>query len=733
MRLRLAALLLGPWLVVVPWPIAAAGEFAGERRGAAPIAFAHADHVINAWFTGAPESQRDCRGCHLYTKDGLPVDPQAIRPDPVGAPTDSGCAVCHTRTGGKFAVQASPPFDKDLSAVRAEGSVVFEHGDHLRLTCRECHRPANKFAPDPLPIQAGSRACGACHGDGGRRDFELLAGETAVPDERSSPSLTSKGFAAALDQRLSKPIGAGKFRHQDHLLDPNAAVPLADLLAGKATCTFCHPARKDLDAAGFAETRFMVDACGTCHIGAEGALQFATQQIEGTSAAATTFRHGDHVRAAMTPQACSPEARKRIDDEGCGACHGLALDANGFDQWSLPDVGGPRTKASSYEGCVVCHTPDAWRTRIHDDWQRCEACHVFPSASMQNVRPHTTVRRSAKLAFTIEVQAHPHITTADRADPQAQACADCHRAPVATLPSRIQTKAFDHASHPTDCARCHAPVAAATGAATLGVAQAGQPGEDPGYRTFDLAKCGDCHRGGAVVVAQEEFRTKDVPWFAHSDHVAAPGQPDKKRKNGETIGCATCHHPNEDGTSFTVPDDKSCADCHGHDDERAPETKGLGPADAGSCGKCHGAAAPPLAPASVPMARLGLQTFAGAQVHDPAVTKKADCKDCHIAPEPVLLATDHVFAADGWSKGGEERHLDGDALRDPKDPALPSHCEGCHWEKTALLTQAHNEFLKFLPRPIEIRPPTAAERAGAMGASLQLFPGPRATPNVTPR
>jgi hypothetical protein len=178
-----------------------------------------------------------------------------------------------------------------------------------------------------------------------------------------------------------------------------------------------------------------------------------------------------------------------------------------------------------------------------------------------------------------------------------------------------------------------------------------------------------------------------------------------------------------------VPGAESCAECHGHDTARAPDTSDLGPADAGSCGKCHGESAPGVDQV-VAAPQLRLRPFAGGQVHDPAKTKKAECKDCHIAPEPALLVADHVFAAAGWSKNEEKRHVGDDGLRLRAGATEPSHCEGCHWEATAELEQIQRSAL---PTTKNIRPPTADERKGPMGASLRLFPGPAADPFVPPR
>jgi hypothetical protein len=101
-----------------------------------------------------------------------------------------------------------------------------------------------------------------------------------------------------------------------------------------------------------------------------------------------------------------------------------------------------------------------------------------------------------------------------------------------------------------------------------------------------------------------------------------------------------------------------------------------------------------------------------------------DCGKCHIAPEPALVSSDHVFAADRWTKD-EARHRAEDGLFTDGGPA---HCEGCHWASTGDLQQLHQAKDRRT-----IRAPNDAERAGAMGASLQLFPGPNATPFVNPR
>jgi len=733
---RLAATLLAPGFLLLPWDGLATERPAldGQVAAAAPLAFAHADHVPPRWYAGKPESRRDCRGCHVYSASALPVDPQVIEPEPNADPARRGCDVCHARPGGKFAMVASPAFAAGLGPLREQGSVAFEHGEHLRLACRACHLPAgvvvvNRRTFDPLPIQAGSNACGSCHKDGGRRDFEVVAGEQ-LAEVATAESLTTAGFARVLDQRLRRPVGRGKFRHQDHLADPGAPVPLVKLLGAgaDATCTVCHATAAALGNAEFAAARFKPGACGACHVGARGPIRFAADAEAGTSLSGGTFRHGDHIRAARKPDACSAEARRRLDDEGCRACHGLRADAEGFDAWQLLDVGGAGTAASAYEGCVVCHTPQAWRTSEHGRWERCENCHVFPSANVREARPLVKVTRSRNVRFAIDVQAHRHITGASRGDPAAADCRPCHRAPVARLPSRIGGRAFDHAVHPTDCSRCHAAVAGAKSPADLGISQVLADG-GTGSRSFDLARCGDCHEGGAVVVAKEEFASTDAPLFSHADHVAPAGQPDKLRKNGEPMTCVVCHEPVEGGRSFGVPEPKSCATCHGHDGRRAPETRDFGAAAAGSCGKCHGDGVP-AKDAVVAVARQRVGGYTGGQVHDPALTDNKACNVCHLAAEPVLLSGDHVFAAAGWRMNDEERHRGDADLVLPPERVAPSHCEGCHWQATEQLQQVHR---RGLPAAGVIEAPTDGDRAGAMGMNLSAFPGPRATPFVAPR
>jgi hypothetical protein len=636
-------------VVLVPWLLLAA-----PQRDDVKV-FKHGSHVPSAWYReGGPETLRDCRGCHVYEKGKDPRDPQAV------------CANCHARVDGRegFRIVAEPPFDRDLSAVRNAGSAVFEHGDHLRLQCRECHLPQNGLE-DPLPITAGALSCRDCHADGGRRGFNVVDGVEGNIDETS---LSDAGFAAALNRNEQmQPDQLGPFRHQDHLSDLQATVSLAALLAGDGACMTCHEAVKDIQGAAFGAMRFTTKACAKCHSSDRGALTFRTDKAASASAAAGTFAHSDHVRVAKKPQVCSEDARKLVDDTGCAACHGLQVTAAGLDTWTMKLGGGTGPLAADYEGCVTCHTGPEWQTKSHGQWSTCVGCHDFGGKSLRDARPTDEIRRSDATSFTITVHAHPHITGAELQSAQGEACAKCHFAPVATLPSRIATKKFNHATHlpkaptPADCAKCHPGLAGSRAAGSLSATIAAAAGEADAQRSYTLTACNECHRGAVLQATEAEPAARRVPRFAHADHI------DKKRSNGEVLSCASCHQAKEGGATFTVPDLDTCKQCHGHDAQRAADTKGIAGNDVTSCQLCHGDTVPAVG-GSLATQRLCLTGIDGAQFH---VAGGRQCETCHVAPAKVWELNDNVSG--NVAKGA--LHTDGG------DKGAGTDCYDCHWGK----------------------------------------------------
>ncbi len=654
MRWR-AAVVLMPWLALV-----------APMRVEVKV-FEHKNHVPSAWYRGSvvrdgveanPEMLRDCRGCHVYEKGKPPVDPQ------------KKCGTCHDRVKeptSKLAIIAAPPFGQDLSALRDAGSAVFEHGDHLRLQCRECHLLPQGGLEDPLPIVAGATSCESCHSD--QQKNRVYQQVVAVPGAIDRSSLSNAGFAAVLNKHPQmQPGQLGKFRHQDHLLNPKAMVTLAALLAEKGECMACHAKVKDVAGRAIGAERFTVKACATCHVNAAGkAVAFALEKVAGASRAAGTFRHADHVRAAKKPTVCSDDARKRVDERGCGACHGLTQGADGLDAWSMTLPDG--AEASSYEGCVACHTPKEWQTSYHGGtWDKCVGCHAFGGASLKETRPMSEVTRRDAMSVDIVVQAHPYITGDELAGDAAKDCAACHKASVKALPSRIQRKVFNHKTHlppqptPADCKKCHPAVATSTSADTLAAAVAAAANDAPSDRTYTLSACSECHRGAVLTVREGDEPTKRaVPRFAHKDHV------DKKRGNGDLMACATCHQTGDGGVTFSIPDTKSCAECHGHDDKRRADTKNIGGTDVTSCALCHGESVP-AAGGTVADAKLTLRGADTAQFHGPA---EAKCDRCHVAPEKPWQLIDHVKA----------EVLIGLLHKDGADRQDGANCYGCHWNR----------------------------------------------------
>src|SRR5207237_622094 len=136
------------------------------------------------------------------------------------------------------------------------------------------------------------------------------------------------------------------------------------------------------------------------------------------------------------------------------------------------------------------------------NWQACVDCHTIGAGEMKTNRVLADVDRSSPGAvmFSMPPQKHPGIV----GEP-AQACAECHKAPVRELPTRIEKTRFDHGAHlrpgftAADCARCHATrIDGTTASSQIGLPWKG--GDSSGIEpssllTFDVGACDECHAG----------------------------------------------------------------------------------------------------------------------------------------------------------------------------------------------------------------------------------------------
>jgi len=352
---------------------------------------------------------------------------------------------------------------------------------------------------------------------------------------------------------------------------------------------------------------------------------------------------------------------------------------------------------------------------------------------MAGLRAKQAVQRWTERTFVFEGQTHPHITSTGVARSTEQGdqvlqkdCAECHRAVVAALPTRLIEKAFTHRTHlpaePTqkDCAGCHET--AENAANSLAMA-----GTD--FRTYSLKSCATCHWGGEVterVEPKAKPQERAVVAFPHGAHVQA-GQ-----------SCLQCHEPDRDGRDIiTKQAALSCNQCHKHEavgGVRPPER--LLASEVASCVRCHHEDQAGGQVASVPPAKgsddakgdgryRSTQTvFAGfqqSQFHPAG----SNCTDCHSRKDQrgkftsirVPTGKSHMSASKGAG-------VHTDVARGGFGKNAPADCLRCHW-KTVGLWPAALSLAKDEPAGTKVfreEPGSPLTRA-RFGNSFRGYPG----------
>lgn len=696
-------------------PFASQPQGQGQGQGPAKKAvkpFKHSEHVNRAWQSLAiPEVYRDCRGCHRFSEDNPHSTPQAE------------CDSCH-QGAGKLQRQFDEGWQKDLSAYATRTSPAFRHHTHGMLECRQCHHDeVGLFAH--MPIQTGPAFCATCHDKTvTAADVQKLKWLQGVGDDALAKAVGLPGafrqpadpaaYAKKLDAVFAGPTGGlnttplpagGDFDHADHI---NTGIGTEQGLA----CTACHT---DIQTAGAREVgtgAIPTDGCKQCHISdASGAAARASQQAKKTDPrplwSLGTFAHGDHygflqAGGSREDKVSSDQAYTDIESKDCAACHEYAPSVPGYSDRDFPFDG--ESSKHTYAECITCHTVEGWQTGeqkgstdnppLHTSnggtgWKDCAACHELGKPDMAGLRPEVSVQRWTERTFVFEGQTHPHITTtgvtrtiAEGGRTLQKECADCHRANVPELPTRLIEKSFTHKTHlpanatDKDCAVCHTSASAAGDSLSLA-------GDD--FRTYTLDACAKCHWGGEVKEQLEpkaKPEVRSVVAFPHGPHVSA-GQ-----------ACSECHAPAADGKDIVTKEGAlACNQCHKHEavgGARPPER--LLANEVASCVRCHHEDVDGAQLASVPPAEgseaaktddryLAEQTvFAGfeqSQFHPAG----SDCTTCHtrkdkrgrFAPIRVPTGKNHLLASANLG-------VHADVARGGFGKNSPADCLRCHWK-----------------------------------------------------
>jgi hypothetical protein len=684
---RTVALLVA-WLT---WSLLASfgGSPEPARPGVQAGPFSHVTHVPRVWFGGTvPEVFRDCRGCHRFDANQTVSAPQAV------------CDSCHTGAG-KLRVTASKGFAKDLAGYQTRTREAFRHHTHGALECRECHLSPRFYgeAQSHIEINTGPGQCQRCH-EAGTVTAEVVGRfrwwqrpETLDPVAYAKDLVdVFGGPRGQLNVKFPLPTG-GQFDHGDH---------------GEIGCEQCHVDTRAAAAQSVGQVQVPADGCKKCHItdqnNTPAVPAAAPKLLERPLWSLGAFAHADHFAkgaAGRTDAAAiaTPAAFELIAKQNCAACHSSPTSQVGLRDRDFP-FDAVHSK-HTYLQCTGCHASAAWSTGeskqkpLHassiavdptvgkGNWDGCKRCHVLGGDDMKRERVQETVRRRGQSTFVFPANTHPDITTrgvAQQGRPALQDCAKCHRAQVPELSSRLQTKAFRHATHlPEDaaaaeaaCRQCHPAAQSSKDSATLG---------DAAFRVYSLDSCTTCHWGGPVTesASQVEPAPAAVVSFPHQPHVVTG-----------KLACSSCHEPAADGGDIrTKPKANDCSQCHDHSlATEGPRTEAIFDENAASCVKCHhrdlpgGTAAaqvcavPPPRPEVLADPRYrttqpGFGGFTASQFHP----TDRRCGECHLAG----LDANRVLAVRAVLTGADHIQVK-EAPGVHQNGYSPAECLRCHWK-----------------------------------------------------
>lgn len=678
-----------------------------------------------------------------------------------------------------------------------------------------------------IPVGAGM--CVECHDDGSAEmgDLDLVHGIEAEPtraDWTTGPST----FFTRIDEdfaQLQQEGAPARFDHRDHMLAANLVEPeaysLSDLrlsleetnpAPGAVDCTTCHGSLFDATgpngeppALSVHHAELQEQSCSECHVAdsaRESAVRFVSQTESVPSRSFLTFAHSDHLRSQWEGDLATSEAYQDIESEGCMACHVWTESAiEGQPTMRTPtfDLRQDRYAGGddwSYRGCMECHDvpaflssdgaardrapEDAWghlENGVGPGWENCQKCHGFGSSPMSEDRREVTVERIRPGAFQVLSQAHPAITGDDLG---LESCAQCHKADLDSLPSRIGSRRFTHESHVPEwgsvdleqiestCTECHnSRIADSASSADIGTLLNGREFDSEQQRdlyeglTYDPAACSRCHRGVGEFLVHVPLDPPAEPStvfdFPHDIHMFEPNGSQRSwpPSSSSKMLCTTCHFDtsgsddpltgNED--LGVLPTAMDCTMCHQHGEssgtsnlmagvsiQQATDITGkAGRAAVQSCESCHSIVVPKPEQTELLVQRVLVTGREGAQVH-PSDTFGQDCSNCHLdqPARPVLPSQDLGFLTslglqprdDGQqfaflgTPGREAKRNGRPGDSDVHDRRRPSDCMDCHWE-----SQPGGAGSALNPLSDANRYPRGNEAQRRTGAAGYPFPG----------
>lgn len=615
--------------------------------------FKHSTHVPSEWLVDT-EVWRDCRGCHDYEK------PEAER-----TAIDGICVRCHIHG------------TKSVTLVRQMESsdALFDHRDHLQADCKTCHRnaagpPAQiNQVPDHLEVPAVHMSyCHGCH------DPEKTT------EEKHARFLDHLNRDYQARQELGKTLR--RYFHRDH-------VSAADVeKENHQKCTECHVESAAAAARNMGDMQFAITACDRCHT-----ARFEVELFLKESLMAATFHHQQHLEAHALA------SDKDLDQRRCFRCHtassvegrGNAGEGDFVLRELFRQRPGPGMGPAS---CLSCHYHKEWGVEEHGHVAECLKCHVMEEtftdlAAFARNRPTVPVNRPKVSGFVASGQLHPFITGAT--EKLLKECNECHIAKQKELPSRINTREFNHKTHlsakygPEDCEKCHPEVKRTSNPAEIRVHTL----PDGVALQHTPETCASCHKGRDLRPRIEDGETRKVLAFSHLQHLKS--HPPGENRLADCLDCHVIDKGNEVVGNSLPPRIAACTWCHNHV-EYSENTGNIEATTLKRCFKCHKTGVP-RKDQPVLIERLRLKSTVGFQVHRAG----QPCIDCHLTlaapparpPQGPMLGADvfkivpHVpisreRVGNRWKDcadclpGGGKKHEDWNFRNS-------ANCSDCHW------------------------------------------------------